>query len=1018
MKLVKIRSARFSRVLLVVGLLFGVFFSFGALRVESETRVDAFGGFSDIICAFGRDNTIVQMYQLLASEDIYFNLFSKSAVSSIDKVDDNVLNSILEVTGVSYQRVNEDVLGRSIYPEYRGDETPPEELPEFNKGAKVNPFDRFGVAGLSWSNYIGEWKYYMYHVCDKEPNIIDPKVNEFYDGRLEPMTTFSSHKESKDPRTLAVQNSHFADFSLAVSTNFANSIFWVTKFIVAITVFVVGLTFGNIGEMFGINKFLFDSGTGTGLLPHLFDNIYFQFIVLVYALFGLWIILRFIKDRAIRDIFSSLGRSLFFFILSIFVATLPGLFVNLPNTIAVIAQGAVISSFAENITTSSGLCETQVGALSISQQTGEASNQVAGYQTSLQSVSQEMRSVIGCVLWEELLLEPWSQGQFGKSYKELWGNNASIPPGGSSLGNNNDAEVGDPKVPVGNGEFVENWAIFQVSTQTNVHSPINHDGQLSRIFNGVNGDWYRVVDALSGYKEHTIENAAGESISVQAPDVKVHDSWGTWIGVDSGRIGLALSSLLIAFFAVLPMLVFAGGAVVAAIASMITMAVAPIMLLFASGVGPMWETFKAWWALLVKLVVTRIVLGILTVLSMIFVSAGLDVLGRVGWWQGFMIIVILSIALIASKNRILEMVTSGLVAGKAFMSSNEKFTSLRKTSKETVASGVVGGIAAKRSGGSFFKGAKTGSGQTFRRHTAYSNQFSRQFYTTKESIDTTRDKHGSRNKFCVSCGKLLKTFTNEDHQVDAYMYDGDYYCQDCYDLGLAPGEAWLEQLDFSKEIQEEKEAEEEAFYRSMGLNPDGTPLKKEQKPSEFLASVQSGIHSSEYERAGGVFKRAGSSLGGRRQEITPEKFEQARDNIAKIYGEDIAKALKAIHSRGVSKVIIHNLPVELMALMNTMRFKQSIQELYQKTDVDRAEGINALMMEVANAYYDLYNLDRYASDNPYAAPTEEARKKEFSSEFARVAHEAFYEAGGNVNPHETDVDDSDNLHQSDDGKER
>ena len=138
-----------------------------------------------------------ELYQFSQSKDLQFHLRSKSAITGgIDDVDGGLNWMLSGSSGTDFKKVNEEILGFSLDPESDGQSQPNQQSgsqqdqkqagDQKSGGGKtptggkyVNPYDRFGVAGMKFSAYQGEWKYFVIDACKKDGEPNDPKAGLF-----------------------------------------------------------------------------------------------------------------------------------------------------------------------------------------------------------------------------------------------------------------------------------------------------------------------------------------------------------------------------------------------------------------------------------------------------------------------------------------------------------------------------------------------------------------------------------------------------------------------------------------------------------------------------------------------------------------------------------------------------------------------------------------------------------------------------------------------------------------------
>ncbi len=676
------------------------------------------------------------LYQMTASADVPYMLRSKSAVTSGVGNVTTGLNAIMGAFGPGYAAINEPITGYSLDRSGEVSSTSSSSSTSTtdatsgsgtsNKGPKVTPFDRFGVAGLTFTSYAGEWKYIVVDACNTAQDPSDPKAGVFYEGRLEPKSTWEDVGSSPDIRTVQF-NRGFGDQFLAAGNDIvANGVFTVTKAVVAVTVGLIDLAFSDIVGGIGVTALM---GAGKGLFSSLFSGVFAPLVVLAFVVTGISVFWRGAVRREFRAAVGATVRSVLLFLAAVVVSVKPMLFVTLPNDVAVIGQTVLVSALDTGVSSSDGLCTTDVGSVAVpAASSAGAGDDSAVDQSFLTSTSVNARAAVGCQLWQMFLVQPWVQGQFGTGWNSLWadGHIASwAPSGATSIGAGNSSWTGNGEVPVGNGETIDNWALYQLSTQTNVHATTAHPGEPPKTTQGVANDWWRVVDALSNYQEQqTTSTVAGTgqyggSSQVTYTAVKKTaptSVWDTWTGNSAfSRVLVALSSVLVAAVGLAVPFVFALMSSVYALGTALLVAFAPIMFLLGCW-DRGWTIFVQWAQLLVNTVLRRIATGLLLALSLVMTASALRVMSTVGWGQGVLLLVVTSVTLFMARHKIVDALATARFAAEGGMS--QVADRIGHGTVKAVRGGVVGGaavggamtvgaVSAHHHGGSAFAGAKS-----------------------------------------------------------------------------------------------------------------------------------------------------------------------------------------------------------------------------------------------------------------------------------------------------------------------
>lgn len=946
-------------------------------------------------CVWGEDSLPATIYQVTQSSDLQFETRSKSTMNfGTDRVD-NGLNGIMQLFGPDYVDVNKDVLGRVTNAEYEDDkdadkdgEEAEEEKPEFNSGPLVNPFDRFGVAGLKFTGYTGEWKHVIIDACKPATDPIDPKSNAYYDDRLEPRSTWEDIPKSQDIRTQQFSKGLPSQYGQSIGNVLANWVFIIPKSMVVLTVALINFSFADVGEKLGVVDLLVGDEENAGVFTTIFENLYIPLLAAVMLIFGIWIIYVGMYKKQARASLLGLARSLLMIFVAFIIAANPGPFVNFPNAVAVGFQSIILSSMDRSLESQGELCNTDIGSIKTDIDTSKSDDD----QESLAEAADNIRSVVGCTFWQMFLVTPWAEAQYGTDWNSLWVKDQVpdwAPEDSDTLSNTNDEMVGDAAVPIGDGQFVHNWALFQISAQTDAHSPIGDEGAVPTYSSGVSTDWWRIVDAVSNYQEvkKTVEggkitntggggsNSGGEAdgawgghdngkipddelkdveydkshtlredatdalvkmnedfkkefnsdisitdsyrsydeqvkIKEEKPDLaatpgtsnhgwglaldlggginnwdtperdwmvqnaekygwvspewaqkgngkeepwhweytgeaeedsgsdssagsnseadqegaywapdntaKPVNEWDTWTGNSAWvRVAGASSAALIAGIGLLAPFILSLLASSAALGSVILMTFAPIMLLFGAGPGNMFEGFKGWLKLLVTVTITRIALGILLVLSIIFTMIAIDTVADAGWWKGMVLLVLGSILVLKARPRFVAMLSDMTFAARDMSGGMKRISgavqNMGRAGVRGTTTAVAGGVSSKRYGGSFAKGAMVGARNELKNQ-AYRNKGTRSALATFETMKHNMNP-GSQNysqEFCAKCGKKLGDAESGRAEIAARDASGNYYCQECYEDGVAP-------TDAREVILDNKDASDKARRKSNDL---------------------------------------------------------------------------------------------------------------------------------------------------------------------------------------------------------
>ena len=347
-----------------------------------------------------------------------------------------------------------------------------------------NIFQKVGLAGISYSSYLGEWKYYDIDPCEEDSKSKASDYGEYYKGRKDPQSTYGEINTSRDPRTKQFAKGFLNAWWAAIKQSVNNFFIGISKFIAAVTITLLGLALSDVSDLLGLTKDFQE-----GMFQKLYSNLFMPLATLMFVLTAMYILYHGIIKREYRNsLVGGLLKPMIAFATAVIISVNISL-ISLPNKFATLGTSLVTSALVSNVKSStSDLCDTSTGAdLDITSD------------KFLDEANDRMKNIVACNMYVEFVFKPWTRGQFGAEYDDL---------DGVQLQNINKTWVGEPNVQLGNKK-IGNWALFQVDLQSGYHSPI--DEIDSPLVGGVDKDWYRIVDAFSNYEEVLRDSGSGSS---------------------------------------------------------------------------------------------------------------------------------------------------------------------------------------------------------------------------------------------------------------------------------------------------------------------------------------------------------------------------------------------------------------------------------------------------------------------------------------------------------------------------
>lgn len=742
------------------------------------------------------------LYNAATTDLVPYSIRSKSNVAQSDGID-GFLNMILSVSGFNFEEVNESILGRPIVDNGKTDKEKEEsekEDTEDDDGSvksnsnstaeRVNPFDRFGMAGLKWSSYSGEWKYYETDGCADQEESSTTDFGVFYKDRKEPKASFNESSESKDPRVIQYNKGVFASWGNAFNGLITNGLFSITKGIVTFTIALISFSLTDVTDIIGLG-----SSNGTDGLVGLFTNLYNGFftplVTLAFLFTAVYVMYYGLVKRQLRQaLISGLAQTIICLFLAVVIASNASFWIPLPNRVATYGQAIIINAMGQSTDGQNGLCGTNVGAMK--KPSVNINGSLDQQQAQMEAIGSNMRSTIGCRMWEEFLLKPWTRGQFGAEYSDL----TVAGSKGGKLKNINSEWTKKADVPLGGNVIEHNLALFQISSQTEAHAQLSPETGLAtdsndnriRKVDGISSDWWRIADILSNYDEEMVTTTPPGSTTSVETEERVNSNplpqWQSWVGnKPSERYSIAFLSIIFGGIGSVGPLVFGLLATIYSVGVTLLMAISPIFLLLGCWAGRGQQALKGWLEALISTMIKKLVATGLLLISFAFTINAMNMINTIGWMKAFLLLFIMTLVLI--KNRKLIMDTFAKINLGGALRPDQMFSNFTREKSKHVddaammgTAAITGAQQARKLGMSMAEGAALGAGVQAK------NIMRKSTFGRAALVESNRTSNSS--KFCVMCSQRIDPTGASNKTYHYYINDeGDYICPDCaLDLGL------------------------------------------------------------------------------------------------------------------------------------------------------------------------------------------------------------------------------------------
>jgi hypothetical protein len=446
------------------------------------------------------------------------------------------------------------------------------------------------------------------------------------------------------------------------------------------------------------------NGSDGGIIGRLYSGLYQGLIIIVMAVVGIWLLWTGIAKHKIREAFGGLVWALLLFAGGVIMLNNPLLLAQAPMKIGTSIGACVVEGLngigcwdpngnvSNGTTAAEGTeCYLDVGSAD-------------GYSEQLSLIARSST----CTMWKAFVLEPWSLGQFGTTYANLYTGGLNSSEGSFMKGfKDQDAVKYWKSIAVsmysadGNMNNIctdqtskwrySNIALYQLNLQTKYHDctgtakdiPYHDTATVNKTGNAVYGDWYYMVDLMA-----TAKTTAG----AEDPSQDVSTAWWYWYGGYAGtRFGISLIAVIASLLGGFVLSVTALYALMYMFAGVLLMTFAPLFLLFGIIPGQGKRIFLGWLEQVISSIMKYFASILWMLIGVELYDAVLGASNSLG--TSFLFVIIVTMTVWMYRKEFVEMIGKVDMGGQKMSNKFGEFISSKGAAAKRMAVAGVGGYA-------------------------------------------------------------------------------------------------------------------------------------------------------------------------------------------------------------------------------------------------------------------------------------------------------------------------------------
>lgn len=400
----------------------------------------------------------------------------------------------------------------------------------------------------------------------------------------------------------------------------------------------------------------------TGIIGILAGGLYYPLLTLAGVSVGIWLVYTGLVKRQIRESFKGLLWVLIVLLIGAFIAVKPNMVAQAPQTAISTVTGCIL----DGLQGKSCLDKSSTGAKSTFMGLGCLSEAVDDSITTDATLSV---NGLGCGIWKAMVLEPWTQAQFGYSFEQLYTKNA---PNGENYKLPDGMEAEDFCFNLGSKKSI-NSLRDEVKSGKNV----SLDLDSKKICNVAAYQLYLQSGAVK--TTNTMRNRVA---TVAVTDPVMFDAW----GLSRGHLSQAITSLIANIFAVSSLVYIGLKGHIYSFLAVITIAFGPIFALIGMHPGRGRRIFLGWVENLVSLILKYLATAVIVLVTIILFS------GLVTTTKGFGTLIasiILAIAIKDYQKEFVNLMSKTNLGGERMASiAEDKMTNAFDKTGETLSHGT------------------------------------------------------------------------------------------------------------------------------------------------------------------------------------------------------------------------------------------------------------------------------------------------------------------------------------------